>query len=187
MIKEKTIENDLEYLRQISRPVDFKKDNVKSIARELKEYCTKQSLSMALAAVQLGFPLRILYLKKLDDSRMDDDGYDENRILINPRIISQCGETLYWEACASCGDLTGLVSRPYIIKLEYFDIDGQKFREDFEGLPATVIAHELDHFEGILHIDIARKVHTLTPEERKELRKKEPYKIIRKTGKYIHP
>lgn len=187
MIKQKTIENDLEYLRQISRPVDFKKDDVKTIARELKEYCTNESLSMALAAVQLGFPLRILYLKKLDDARLDDDDYDENRILINPRIIEECGETLYWEACASCGDLTGKVARPYKIKLEYYDIEGNKFIEVFEGLPSTVIAHELDHFEGILHIDIALEVHTFTPEERVELRKREPYTIIRKTGKYIHP
>lgn len=63
MIKEKTIYNDLEFLRQISTPVDFKRDDVLMIAQELKEYCTNESLSMALAAVQLGIPLRILYLK----------------------------------------------------------------------------------------------------------------------------
>lgn len=187
MIKEKTIYNDLEFLRQISTPVDFKRDDVLMIAQELKEYCTNESLSMALAAVQLGIPLRILYLKKLDDSRLDDDDYDENRILINPQIIKAEGETLYWEACASCGDLTGLVSRPYKIKIEYFDIDGNKFVEEFKDLAATVICHELDHFDGILHIDIAKYVHTYTPDERRELRKREPYKIIRKTGEYIHP
>lgn len=187
MLKEKTIENDLEYLKQVSRPVDFKKDNVKEIARELKDFCANHSLSMALAAVQLGIPLRMLYLKKLDDSRMDDDEYDENRILINPRILDAEGETLYWEACASCGDLTGLVKRPYKIKLEYQDEDGNTHEEIFEGLAATVVAHELDHFEGILHIEIAIEVHTYTFEERVELRKREPYKIIRKTGKYIHP
>lgn len=187
MIKEKTIENDLEYLKQVSRPVDFQKDNVKEIASELKEFCSNHSLSMALAAVQLGIPLRMLYLKKLDDSRLDDDDYDENRILINPHILESVGETLYWEACASCGDLTGLVKRPYKIKLEYQDEEGKTHEEIFEGLAATVVAHELDHFEGILHIDIAIKVHTYTFEERVELRKREPYKILRKTGKYIHP
>ncbi|MDE6142430.1 MAG: peptide deformylase, partial [Bacilli bacterium] len=56
MLKEKTIENDLEYLRQVSKPVDFKRDNVKKIVRELKKFCTNHSLSMALAAVQLGIP-----------------------------------------------------------------------------------------------------------------------------------
>lgn len=187
MIKEKTIENDLEYLKQISRPVDFKCDNVTEIAKELKDFCTNHSLSMALAAVQLGIPLRMLYLKKLDDARMDDDDYDENRVLINPRIIKEEGETLYWEACASCGDLTGLVKRPYKIELEYQDEDGNTHEEVFEGLAATVLAHELDHFEGILHIEIAIEVRTCTYEERVELRKREPYKIIRKTEKYIHP
>lgn len=187
MIKEKTIENDLDYLRQISRPVDLKNDNVKEIARELKEFCANHSLSMALAAVQLGIPLRMLYLKKLDESKLDDDTYDENRVLINPCIIEQTGETLYWEACASCGDLTGLVRRPYKIKLSYQDEDGDSHIEVFEGLAATVIAHELDHFEGILHIDIAISVHTYTFEERVLLRKRELYRIIRKDGEYIHP
>lgn len=187
MIKEKTIENDLEYLRQVSKPVDFKRDNVKEIAGELKDFSATHSLSMALAAVQLGIPLRMLYLKKLDDTRMDDDDYDENRILINPCILKAEGETLYWEACASCGDLTGLVSRPYKITLKYQDEDGDEHIEDFEGLAATVVSHELDHFEGILHIDIAKEVHSYTPEERRILRKREPYKIIRKTGEYIHP
>lgn len=187
MIKEKTIFNDLDFLRQVSAPVDFEHDDILTVSKELKEYCTKESLSMALAAVQLGIPLRILYLKKLDDSRLDDDDYDENRILINPKIIKAEGETLYWEACASCGDLTGLVSRPYKIKLKYQDINGKTFDEDFEGLAATVISYEIDHFDGILHIDIAKCVHTYTPDERRELRKREPYKIIRKTGEYIHP
>ena len=187
MLKEKTIENDLEYLRQVSKPVDFKRDNVKKIVRELKDFCTNHSLSMALAAVQLGIPLRILYLKKLDDNRLDDDDYDENRVLINPHIIKQTGESLYWEACASCGDLTGLVKRPYKIVLAYQDEEGVEHTEVFEGLSATVVAHELDHFEGILHIDIALEVHTYTIDERIELRKKEPYKIIRKDGEYIHP
>lgn len=184
MIKQKTIENDLEFLRQISRPVDFEHDDVKGIAQELKEYCANESLSMALAAVQLGFPLRILYLKKLDESRLDDDNYDENRILINPEIISAEGEALYWEACASCGDLTGLVSRPYKIVVKFFDEDGIEHIEVFEGLPATVVCHELDHFDGVLHIDIAMEVHEYTAEERIELRKRESYKIIKKTGEY---
>lgn len=187
MLKEKTIENDLEYLRQVSREVDFEKDNVKEISNELKEFCATHSLSMALSAVQLGIPLRILYLKKLDDKRLDDDEYDENRILINPKIVKAEGESLYWEACASCGDLTGLVRRPYKIELSYQDENGEFYTEIFEGLAATVVAHELDHFEGVLHIDIALEVHTYTFDERVELRKREPYKIIRKTGDYIHP
>ena len=42
----------------------------------------------------------------------------------------------------------------------------------------------MDHLDGILHLDIALKIKNLTKEERKELRKKEPYQIIRKKGPY---
>ncbi len=185
MLKQKTIEHDETFLRQVSRKVDFERDDVLNIAQQLKDFCQNESLSMALAAVQIGIPLEVLYLKKTDLAHLDDDDYDENRILINPEIIEAYGESEYWEACASCGDLTGLVRRPYGILLEYQDINGGFHQEKFIGLPATVICHELDHFKGILHIDIASVVRVYTPEERVLLRQKEPYKIIRTEGAFI--
>ena len=54
----------------------------------------------------------------------------------------------------------------------------------FEGFESTVLSHEIDHLDGILHVDIAEKVLVMTLEERKEYRKKHNYKIISKTGNY---
>ena len=68
--------------------------------------------------------------------------------------------------------------------MEYYDIEGKKHQEIFEGFESTVLSHEIDHLNGILHIDIALKIKVLTKEERKELRKKEPYQIIRKEKEY---
>ncbi len=185
MLKQKTIENEEAFLRQMSRKVDFLEDPVQEIANQLKDFCQNSSLAMALAAVQVGIPLEMLYLKKIDLNRLEDDTYDENRILINPVIIEAYGESEYWEACVSCLDYTGLVRRPYGVVIEYQDIEGNVHQEEFTGLPATVICHELDHFKGILHIDIASKIIRCTPEERLELRKKEGYKIIRKDGPFV--
>lgn len=42
--------------------------------------------------------------------------------------------------------------------------------------------HEVDHLDGILHIDIADEVIKGTKEERIALRKKEGYTIISKIG-----
>ena len=47
-----------------------------------------------------------------------------------------------------------------------------------------MLCHEIDHLDGILHIDIADKVINGTKEERIALRKKEGYTIISKVGDY---
>ena len=182
-LERKTIENDEEYLRQISKPVDFKKDDWKNTIKELDYFCKNDNNIMALASIQLGIPLRVIYLKKTNIERLDE-AYNEERVLINPKIIKEEGLTRYWEACASCLNYTGLVERPYKIEVEYYDIEGKKHHEIFEGFESTVLSHEIDHLNGILHIDIALKIKDLTKDERKELRKKEPYQIIRKNGPY---
>lgn len=182
-LERKTIENDEDYLRQISKPVDFKTEEYKDAITELDYFCKNDDNVMAMASVQVGIPLRLIYLKKTDLNRLEDD-YNEERVLINPKIIKEEGLTRYWEACASCLNYTGLVERPYKIEVEYYDIEGKKHREIFEGFESTVLSHEIDHLNGILHIDIALKIRELTKEERKELRKKEPYQIIQKDGEY---
>lgn len=182
-LERKTIENEEEYLRQISKPVDFKNNEWKKALEELDYFCKHDDNIMAMASVQLGIPLRVIYLKKTDLGRLEEN-YNEERILINPKIIKEEGLTRYWEACASCLNYTGLVERPYKIEVEYFDIEGKKHKETFEGFESTVLSHEMDHLDGILHLDIALKIKNLTKEERKELRKKEPYQIIRKKGPY---
>lgn len=182
-LERKTIENDEDYLRQISKPVDFKTEEYKDAIKELDYFCKNDDNVMAMASVQVGIPLRLIYLKKTDLNRLEDD-YNEERVLINPKIIKEEGLTRYWEACASCLNYTGLVERPYKIEVEYYDIEGKKHREIFEGFESTVLSHEIDHLNGILHIDIALKIRELTKEERKKLRKKEPYQIIQKDGEY---
>ena len=182
-LERKTIENDEDYLRQISKPVDFKTEEYKDAIKELDYFCKNDDNVMAMASVQVGIPLRLIYLKKTDLNRLEDD-YNEERVLINPKIIKEEGLTRYWEACASCLNYTGLVERPYKIEVEYYDIEGKKHREIFEGFESTVLSHEIDHLNGILHIDIALKIRELTKEERKELRKKEPYQIIQKDVEY---
>ena len=182
-LERKTIENEEAYLRQISKPVDFKKDDWKKALEELDYFCKHDDNIMAMASVQLGILLRVIYLKKTNLERLEED-YNEERILINPKIIKEEGLTRYWEACASCLNYTGLVERPYKIEIEYFDIEGKKHKETFEGFESTVLSHEMDHLDGMLHLDIALKIKDLTKDKRKELRKKEPYQIIRKDGNY---
>ena len=193
-IKSITIDDNEEYLRQISKEVEIENDNdlTKDI-EVLDRYCKEHEV-MAMAAAQLGIPKRIVYLKNTNvniinnsqnDSLTDDEkDYNEARILINPVILKREGLTEYWEACASCLDNCGLVYRPYKIELEYFDIDGVKHLDTFVGFESTVLSHEMDHLDGILHIDIAEEVLVMNKEERKEFRLTHGYNIYHKFGSY---
>ena len=193
-IKSITIKDNEQFLRQLSKHVDieFDKDLSKDI-EVLEEFC-KENEVMAMAAVQLGIPKGLIYLKNTNldivnkiqsDSLSDEErDYNESRILINPIISNRKGLTEYWENCASCLDNCGRVLRPYMIDVEYYDIEGNHHKETFEGFESTVLSHEMDHLDGILHIDIAEEIINIPKEERKKWRQIHGYKIYEKTGKY---
>lgn len=196
-----TIENNEQYLRQSSKKVDISDPELHNNIVVLQDYCVQNDV-MAMAAVQLGIPKRIVYVKNTNleilNKRLTDEGkeetkdYNEAKVLINPEIISREGLTTFWEACASCswyeGEVkkwyNGKVKRPYKIRVRYFDLEGNEHEDEFEGFESTVLCHEIDHLDGILHIDIADKVIKGTKEERIELRKKEGYTVISKSGDF---
>lgn len=200
-LKPITIENNEKYLRQSSKIVDINDPELHNNIVVLQNYCMENEV-MAMAAVQLGIPKRIVYVKNTNleilNKRLTDEGkeetknYNEAKVLINPEIISKEGLTTFWEACASCswyeGDTkkwyNGKVKRPYKIKVKYIDLEGKQHIDEFEGFESTVLCHEIDHLDGILHIDIADKIIKGTKEERIELRKKDGYTIISKTGEF---
>lgn len=193
-IKAITINDNEEYLRQISKKVDIKNDKeLEDNLKVLEDFC-KSNQVMAMAAIQLGIPKRLIYLKntnldiiqrkQTDSATEEDEKYNEARVLINPVIINREGLTEYWEACASCLDNFARVLRPYKVDLEYEDINGKKHSESFIGFEATVLSHEFDHLNGILHMDIAEELLVMPAEERKIWRQSHDYKIFSEVGKY---
>lgn len=193
-LKSLTILDNEDFLRQISLEVDIERDSelMENIA-VLEKYCNENEV-LAMAAVQLGIPKRIIYLKNTNlelvnkfqtDSLEDEEKeYNEARVLINPVIKKREGLTEYWEACASCLDSCGRVLRPYRITLEYYDIDGVKHNEVYESFESTVLSHEYDHLDGILHMDVALEVLYFTKEERKVWRREHGYKVYAEEGDF---
>ena len=188
-----TIKDNEKYLRQISKPIELNDKELNDNIKVLEKYC-KENEVLAMAAVQLGIPKRLIYLKNTNldiINKMqrnieteEDKKHNEERILINPTIIKREGITYYWESCASCLDNMGYVKRPYKIIVEYQDINGNIHKDIFKGFETTVLSHEIDHLDGILHMDIAEEVLVMPKEERKKFRQTHPYEIISKTGKY---
>ena len=169
----KTINNDLDYLRQISVDVDLEKDNYKQYIEKLKEYCRSNSV-YAMAPVQIGIPKRLIYIKNTSStmSNNENSDYDEEIVMINPVILRQEGCTTFLEGCESCLDFVAEVDRPYLVEVEYYTINGVKTRTVLEGFEATVFSHEYDHLNGILHLDLTDKIYKMSYEEKKKYRQK---------------
>lgn len=180
-----TIENNEKFLRQISTDVNFNDDNYKEWIDALKNFCHNNAV-YALAPVQIGIPKRMIYFRNTtsDMTKNTDSNYDENKVLINPIIIKAKGHTRFAERCASCLDFVSIVDRPYSVEVEYYDINGNKVHETFEGFKATVFSHEYDHLNGILHIDLSNDIKKMTWEETKIYRKKHPYEILSKDDEF---
>jgi len=184
-----TIEDNEEFLRQVSTEVDFDKDDYKEYIRKLKEYCQNNAV-YALAPVQIGIPKRLIYIKNTQQN-MDNnvaDGYDESIIYINPVVISSKGHTRFLEGCASCMYnniyLAGVVERPYLLEIEYYDMNGRRQSKLIEGFEATVFSHEYDHLNGVLHMDKSSEIFRMTKDEMRQYRSNHPYEILSKDREF---
>ncbi|MDE5630606.1 MAG: peptide deformylase [Bacilli bacterium] len=192
-MKRLTVFEDEEFIRQISKEVDFKFDNVDEYIKDLRDYCSK-NVVYALAPVQIGVAKRIIYIKnsKPDMENNKKSNYDEEIIYINPQIIKAIGHTRFLEGCESCSleedgvriYHDGVVDRPYKIDIEYFDKFGEYHTKSLEGFEVTVFCHEYDHLNGIVHLDKTDEIFIMKAKEVQEYRNSHPYEIISKEGDF---
>ena len=103
---------------------------------------------IGLAANQVGFDMNLFII---DISGIEED--EKTRVFINGEIINSEGESWFEEGCLSIPDIRLNVKRPDIIKFKYQDEKGQEFEEDFDGLLAVCVQHEIDHLDGRLFVD----------------------------------
>ncbi len=186
MLKAITIKDDEKFLRQISSVVDFKDKELQQNLKDIREYCTLKNGLYALACIQIGIPKRIVYIKSTKPNDATPNDESEQILMINPEIISKKGKTEFWEACASGLENFCLVERPYEIVVKYQNENGDVQIQKFEGFSSTVISHELDHLDGIFHMDRAKKLLQMPANQRVEFRKQHPYKVISKTCEFSY-
>lgn len=179
----KTIEKDLEWLRQISKEVRLDDKDLGKDIDILRDYSLNHGV-LAMAAIQLGINKRLIYIKNTDVDNLTARDVDECIVLINPVIESMEGIAGFWEACASCLNNMGYLYRPYKVKIKYNDIEGNELYRVFEGFSAVVFCHEYDHLDGILHMDKALECYDMEPEAREVFRETHKYDIFEKEGKY---
>ncbi len=107
----------------------------------------RESQGVGLAAPQVGLRQRIAVI--CPGGEEEDD-----LALVNPAILSRGGPKVVGEeGCLSFPGIYGEVLRPDRIRVRYQDLAGEVHEGDFEGFPARVVQHELDHLEGVLLVD----------------------------------
>ena len=140
-------------LRQISKPVDqVGKDEQKLMDDMLDTMYAANGIG--LAAIQIGFPKRIIVM---DINK--NDGKKEPKYFVNPIIKNKNQKkATYEEGCLSVPNQFAEIDRPSKCDVEFLDYYGKKQLLKAEGLLAICIQHEMDHLEGILFIDYLSKL-----------------------------
>lgn len=134
-----------EILKKKSREVEIVDDKIRELAQDMIETMHGQN-GVGLAAVQVGILKRIIVI----------DLYDGNEpiILINPVILKQKGEQIVEEGCLSFPNKYARVVRPKEIEVEGLDENGKKIKIKGKDLLAQALAHEIDHLNGQVFVDI---------------------------------
>lgn len=112
---------------------------------------------LGLSANQVGLPYSIFALNT----------GDQIWCLINPVLLWQSEElSEYREGCLSYPGLFLKIRRPKSIKVQFNAIGGELLEQQFDGLTATCVMHEMDHLNGIVFTDLVSPI-TLDIERRK--------------------
>lgn len=138
-------------------------DEIKKLAEDMietvKGYGNEREMGVALAAIQVGVPLRMTVVK-------NDDDYLP---IINPEIVKKSKEEVEeTEGCMSVPRKYGPIKRFQKIKVRGLDLDGKKVEIRAEGLTARILQHEIDHMDGKLFIDSVNENELYTLGEKKE-------------------
>lgn len=75
-------------------------------------------------------------------------------VLVNPTVTwASEDRSTYDEGCLSLPEHYADVTRPARVRVAWTALDGTAQEEEFEGLWATCVQHEIDHLDGKLFID----------------------------------
>ncbi len=148
-------------LRKKSRPVVNFDEKLWTLLDDMKE-TLKKADGAGLAAVQVGILRRAVIVDVGDGKPLE---------LINPEIVETSGEQEGQEGCLSLPGEWGVVRRPEFVRVRAQNRKGQWCMYKGEGLKARCFCHEIDHLDGIVFTDRAKRM--LTDEELRRLNKEE--------------
>ena len=144
------------HLRRRSQKVGVITDEVRRVIKDMKaaaldwEASRPHEVGVALAAIQINRPLKIIIVRNDFDNKEDKTF----SVFINPQIVKLEGDIEEdFEGCLSVSDIYGKVPRHTKLRMRAQDQNGESVRVRAEGFLARVLQHEVDHLNGTVFVD----------------------------------
>ncbi len=172
------VQKDNPVLRQVARKVPLtgiKTEKIQTIIKQMSQALATQDDGVAIAAPQIGVPLRIFVVSKKvqvynrgnEEISAEELNKLKDDVYINPEITRLSRQKLHLdEGCLSVRYLYGKVWRSEKASLIAYDENGRKIKKGASGLLAQIFQHETDHLNGILFIDKADNIINQPPNEK---------------------
>lgn len=136
-------------LRSVSLPVPAPSGAIPvltDLADTLADFRRTHGFGRGISAIQIGVPLRIIYLE------VEGVRYE----LVNPEFTFRSPDSFeMWDDCFSFPDLLVRLRRSNTIRLSYHTPAGEDRHLEATGGLAELLQHEMDHLDGVLAIDRA--------------------------------
>jgi peptide deformylase len=120
---------------------DELRDTVENMARLMHDL-----RGVGLAAPQVSIPQRFMLVCPTGE-------FGEERVVINPEILSQEGQDEMEEGCLSFPGVYGTIQRATKVQVRYRDLDWKEKDLLLEGFVARIFQHEFDHLNGVVFLE----------------------------------
>lgn len=143
-------------LRQRAHEVADFNDSLRRLAEDMLE-TMRAAAGAGLAANQVGV-LKRLFTWEVGDAAPVPDGFERHGAIVNPTITWTSDEVQDGEeGCLSFPGLFYPTTRPLEVHIEAQDVFGEDLTMEGVGFLARILAHEIDHLNGILFIEHLEK------------------------------
>lgn len=176
-------EHDNPALREKSHDIPLNEISnayTKKLISEMKALLAKEEYGVALAASQIGEPVRIFIISGRALARDSRNAPDEpeqkeeqaplpDEVYINPVMLKMSRKKKdKHEGCLSIRGKWGEVPRAEKASVRAYDETGREFTRGASGFVAHVFQHEMDHLDGILYTDKATKMYDEPKETKRD-------------------
>jgi len=167
-------------LRKVAAEIplnEIASEKITSLIAGMRKLLTKEEYGVALAAPQVGVPIRLfivsgkaLVRRKLAEERNEEYGAESedspeelsvrDEVYINPTLVKMSrGKKGKHEGCLSIRGKWGIVPRSEKATLRAYDEDGKSVMRGASGFLAHIFQHEMDHLDGVLYVDKATELY----------------------------
>ena len=134
-------------LRKRAKEITLVDEKIRKLASEMLG-TLKNAGGIGLSANQVGEEKRIFVVDRshflVDESPL---------IIVNPVVVDSRGEQTEEEGCLSIPGTYADITRPLELTINGIDLNEKEIIVEAKGCLSRVLAHEIDHLNGVLFID----------------------------------